>query len=201
MELDFNEISDWPVTVKAVSVILLCTVVTGGGYWFFTQDLLSQLQMLRNKEPELKAIFESKQEKAANLGVYEQQMEEVKLSFGSILRQLPSKTEVANLLTDISEVGISTGLGFDLFKPRAEVPAEFYAELPIQIRVMGSYHQFGIFISEVARLPRIVTLHDFTIQHKEGEKLVMEITARTYRYFDQGESPASRGSQKRNNKK
>ncbi|MGR6035754.1 MAG: type 4a pilus biogenesis protein PilO [Candidatus Nitrosoglobus sp.] len=203
MELDFSEIGDWPIAAKAISAVLLCAAVASGGYWLFTQDKLLQLKALKNKEPELKATFEARQAKAANLDAYEKQMEEIKLSFGAMLRQLPSKTEVANLLVDISQVGMSSGLEFELFKPGAEIPADFYAELPIQIRVIGDYHQFGEFVSKVAILPRIVTLHDFSIQRKEGEKLVMDITAKTYRYFDEGENTAAaanQGNQKQNKK-
>jgi type IV pilus assembly protein PilO len=129
-------------------------------------------------------------------------MEEMKISFGAMLRQLPSKTEVANLLADVSQTGMSSGLEFELFKPGSEVPADFYAELPIQIRVIGDYHQFGEFVSKVAALPRIVTLHDFSIQGKDKEegKLAMDITAKTYRYFDEGENIAAAAGQKRSKK-
>lgn len=188
-ELDFSEVGDWPIVAKAIAVILLCASVAGGGYWFFTKDKLLQLEELENKEPELKATFEAKQKKAANLEAYEKQMEEMKLSFGAMLRQLPSKTEVADLLVDVSQTGLSSGLEFELFKPSSEIPADFYAELPIQIRVLGDYHQFGEFVSKVAALPRIVTLHDFSIEggKKETGQLAMNITAKTYRYFDEGE--------------
>lgn len=201
-ELDFSEIGNWPATAKAIAVVLLCASVIGGGYWFFTKDKLLQLETLENKEPDLKATFEAKQKKAANLEAYEKQMEEMKLSFGAMLRQLPSKTEVADLLVDVSQTGLSSGLEFELFKPSSEVPADFYAELPIQMRVIGDYHQFGEFVSKVAALPRIVTLHDFSIENegKETGKLAMEITAKTYRYFDEDESVAGVSAQKRGKK-
>jgi type IV pilus assembly protein PilO len=201
-ELDFSEVGDWPTAAKAVSVVLLCATVVSGGYWLFTKDRLLQLEELKNKEPELKTAFEAKQAKAVNLEAYEKQMEEMKISFGAMLRQLPSKTEVANLLADVSQTGMSSGLEFELFKPGSEVPADFYAELPIQIRVIGDYHQFGEFVSKVAALPRIVTLHDFSIQGKDKEegKLAMDITAKTYRYFDEGENIAAAAGQKRSKK-
>lgn len=199
-ELDFNEVGDWPTAVKTISAMLLCVAVASGGYWFFTKDKLLQLEELKNKEPELKTAFEAKQVKAANLEAYEKQMEEMKLSFGAMLRQLPSRTEVANLLIDISQTGMSSGLEFELFRPGSEVPADFYAELPIQIRVIGDYHQFGEFVSKVAALPRIVTLHDFSIQDKKEGKLAMDITAKTYRYFDEEENIAAVASQKRGKK-
>lgn len=190
MEFDFGEIGDWPIAAKAVLVVLLCAAVVIGGYWFFTQNKWLQFKVLKNGEPELKAAFEAKQVKAANLKLYKKELEKIKFSFESMLRQLSSKTEVANLLVDISQVGVSSGLEFELFKPGIEVPVDFYAELPIQIRVVGHYHQFGEFVSKVAALPRIVTLHDFSIQHKDKRegKLAMEITAKTYRYFDEGEN-------------
>lgn len=199
MELDFGEIGDWPIAAKTVLVVLLCVSVVIGGYWFFTQDKWLQLKVLKNREPELKAALEAKQVKAANLKVYEKQLEKIKFSFESMLRQLSSKTEVASLLVDISQVGVSSGLEFELFKPGMEVPTDFYAELPIQIRVVGHYHQFGEFVSKVAALPRIVTLHDFFIQPKDGSegKLIMEIIAKTYRYFDEGENTAAAANRRR----
>ncbi|KFI23803.1 type 4a pilus biogenesis protein PilO [Nitrosococcus oceani] len=192
-ELDFSEIGDWPTVAKAIAVLFIFASVVGGGYWFFTKDEILQLEDFKKKEPELKATFEAKQAKAANLESYEKQMEEMKLSFGTMLRQLPSKTEVADLLVDISQTGLSSGLEFEFFKPSSELPADFYAELPIQIRVIGNYHQFGEFVSKVAALPRIVTLHNFAIenQDKESGKLAMDITAKTYRYFAEDETTAA----------
>ncbi|ADJ27317.1 type 4a pilus biogenesis protein PilO [Nitrosococcus watsonii] len=189
-ELDFSEIGDWPAVAKAIAVLLIFAAVVGGGYWFFTKDKLLQLEEFEKKEPELKTTFEVKQAKAENLESYKKQMEEIQLSFGSMLRQLPSKTEVADLLVDISQTGLSSGLEFEFFKPGSELPADFYAELPIQIRVIGNYHQFGEFVSKVAALPRIVTLHNFAIenQDKESGKLAMDITAKTYRYFSEDEN-------------
>ena len=140
-------------------------------------------------------MFTGKAHQAANLPAYRAQMEEMKRSFGTMLRQLPSKTEVAELLVDISQTGLESGLEFELFKPEKEKPAEFYAELPIKIKVTGRYHQFGQFVSDVAALSRIVTLHDFTIaplkvQGKEPDALTMEVTAKTYRYLEEGEGEA-----------
>lgn len=186
-ELDFNEAGDWPLATKVIMVVLLCAALAGGGYWFFIKDKLASLDQLKSKEPQLKAIFETRQAKAASLDAYKEQMKEMKASFGVMLRQLPGKTEVADLLVDVSETGLSSGLEFELFKPGAEVTSEFYAELPIQIRVVGNYHQFGEFVSKVAALPRIVTLHDFSIapKGKEAKELIMSITAKTYHYFDE----------------
>lgn len=186
-ELDFSEAGDWPIAIKAIAVALFCATLVGGGYWFLTKDKLTQLDQLKSQEPQLKTTFEIKQAKAANLDAYKKQMKGMRTSFGAMLRQLPSETEVADLLVDVSQTGLASGLEFELFKPGAEVPADFYAELPIQMRVIGNYHQFGEFVSKVAALPRIVTLHDFSVTRKDKStgKLVMNITAKTYHYFDE----------------
>lgn len=201
-ELDFNNIGNWPNPAKAAAVGVLCIAVLGAGYWFDTRSQWEALSQIQDKEQELKQTFETRQMKAANLDAYTQQMEEMKQSFGAMLRQLPSQTEVEGLLVDISQTGLASGLEFELFKPEAEVPRDFYAELPIKIKVTGSYHQFGKFISGIAALPRIVTLHDISItqaQQKESAKkgaepsapLVMEITAKTYRYLEETKNPAA----------
>jgi type IV pilus assembly protein PilO len=147
---------------------------------------------VEKKEVELRNTFETKQAKAANLDAYKKQLEEMKQSFGAMLRQLPNKTEVADLLVDVSQTGLASGLEFELFKPEAEVPREFYAELPIQLKVTGQYHEFGRFISGLAALPRIVTIHDIKIQQRNKQSdnnrlLELEATAKTYRYLDEEE--------------
>ncbi len=162
-KIDPNDVSKWPVALKAIVILLLSIGVLGAGYWFDTQDQIAALEVAEKKEQELKDLFKVKQGKAANLNAYKAQMDEMKLSFGAMLRQLPSKTEVAELLVDVSKTGLQNGLEFDLFRPESEVPAEFYAELPIKVRVAGNYHEFGTFVSDLAELPRIVTLHDFKI--------------------------------------
>ncbi len=190
--LDFNDPGGWPLPIKAVAIVLLSFAVLAGGYWFDTRDQLVQLDNAQKKEIKLKSTYEVKMSKAVNLDAYKAQMEEMKRSFGAMLRQLPGKTEIADLLVDISQAGIANGLEFELFKPETEVPAEFYAELPIKIRVTGTYHQFGKFVSDVAALPRIVTLHDISIKpikSKDGkDELAMDATAKTYRYLEEGET-------------
>ena len=190
--LDFNDPGGWPLPIKAVAIVLLSFAILGGGYWFDTRDQLVQLDNAQKKEIKLKSTYEAKMSKAVNLDAYKAQMEEMKRSFGAMLRQLPGKTEIADLLVDISQAGIANGLEFELFKPETEVPAEFYAELPIKIRVTGTYHQFGKFVSDVAALPRIVTLHDISIKpikSKDGkDELAMDATAKTYRYLEEGET-------------
>jgi len=162
--------------------------VLGLGYWLDIKDQRISLEKAENKETELRQTFETKAKKAANLAAYEQQLEEMRASFGAMLRQLPNKTEVAELLVDISQTGLASGLEFELFKPQGEVPREFYAELPISIRVKGDYHEFGNFISGVAALPRIVTVHDIEMAPgKDGGELTMDMLAKTYRYIDEEE--------------
>jgi len=185
-ELDFQDMGNWPMPAKALGIAVMCIVILFAGYWFDTKDQLSQLERAELQERKLKAKFKSNAKKAANIVLYKQQMVDMKQSFGAMLKQLPSETEVAELLVDVSQTGLASGLEFDLFKVEAEIPLEFYAELPIRIRVTGNYHEFGSFVSGVAALPRIVTLHDFSIsKEKEGDQLVMEATAKTYRYIDE----------------
>lgn len=197
-ELDFNDVGSWPLPVKIGAIALVGLALLFAGYWFDTKQQLANLDVAKTREAELKTDFEAKAHKAINLDLYKQQMAEMERSFGAMLRQLPSQTEVAELLADISQTGLANGLEFDLFKPKDEIPAEFYAELPIQVKVTGVYHEFGAFVSAVAALPRIVTLHDISIspaQAKEikgsdmksdkGVVLVMEATAKTYRYIEE----------------
>ena len=193
--LDINNIGTWPRLAKGGVVALLCVLVVGAGYWFDTQDQLNDLTRVQQQEIQLKQTFEAKQARAANLDAYKQQMVDMKESFGTMLRQLPSKTEVADLLVDITQTGLASGLHFELFKPGNEIPKDFYAELPIQIKVTGGYHNFGQFVSGVVSLPRIVTLHNIQISVENGGKsssLVMEATAKTYRYLDEEEIAAAR---------
>ena len=191
-ELDLNNIGIWPVPVKIVLVLICCALVAVGGYYLDTEAELLKLDQVELKEQELRKTYEEKQAKASNLEAYKKQLEEMKESFGAMLRQLPNKTEVADLLVDVSQTGLASGLEFELFKPEAEVPKEFYAELPIRIKVNGQYHEFGKFISGLAALPRIVTIHDIKIDHRkqkteDGGLLVLEATAKTYRYLDEEE--------------
>jgi len=188
-ELDFNESGEWPVAVKAIAVALVCILVWAGGYYFIIQDKEVALKASEAKEKTLKQAYEIKYAKAVNLEAYKEQMKEMRVAFASMLQQLPRKSEVADLLVDISRSGLVNGLEFELFKPEGERPIDFYAELPIQITVTGDFHQFGEFVSAVAALPRIVTMHNFTLVplNKDSGKMSMNITAKTYRYFDEEE--------------
>jgi len=194
--IDFNDYGKWPLPVKVIAIALLCVALIGAGFWFDTRVQLESLDVVRSKEGELKDIFKVKQYQASNLDAYKIQMEQMKRSFGTMLRQLPSKTEVDNLLQDVSQTGLKNGLQIDLFKPESEVPAEFYSELPITIKMTGDFHEFGKFVSDVASLPRIVTLHDFSIApvkdtDTKQESLMMQATAKTYRYLDEEEIEAN----------
>ena len=191
-DLDLSDIANWPLPVRIFVVALAFVIVLFLGYWLDVKEQQLQLEQAEKKEAELKASFERKAAKAANLEAYEQQLEEMRQSFGAMLRQLPNKTEVADLLVDVSQTGLAAGLEFELFRPRGEMPREFYAELPISIRVRGRYHEFGEFVSGVAALPRIVTVHDIAIRpDQQGGDLVMELTAKTYRYLEEGEEGGS----------
>ena len=192
-ELDLADVARWPTAARAVVIMFLMGGVIFLGYWFHTKDQLVDLATAEDKEEGLKVIFETKAKQAANLEAYEQQLEEMRESFGAMLRQLPNQTEVADLLVDVSQTGLASGLEFELFRPRAEVPREFYAELPISIRVIGEYHEFGDFISGVAALPRIVTIHDVNISRTGKGKLGMNLTAKTYRYIEEGEEMIAEG--------
>jgi len=190
-QLDLNEIGEWPAPVKVTLVLILCGLVGFAWYWFLTKDQMTALKKEERQEVALKAEFEEKQAKVVNLDKYKQQLEEMKQSFGAMLRQLPNKTEVASLLVDVSQTGLTAGLEFELFKPQGEVSKEFYAELPISIEVKGQYNQFGNFVSGLAALPRIVTIHDVQISSAPTHKgapgvLTMKATAKTYRYLDEG---------------
>lgn len=190
--LDPDNIGNWPVVVRSLIVFAVAAVVLVAGYYFDTQSQLAQLSNKESEETTLKQRFEKKQAKAANLDAYKAQMKEMEESFGTMLRQLPSKTEVADLLVDITQTGLASGLEFDLFKPQGEIPRDFYAELPISLKVSGNYHQLGEFVSGIAALPRIVTLHDIKISTAKGGTLVMAATAKTYRYLDEEEIAAGR---------
>ena len=181
--LDFNNVGAFPIAIKAVLIAIVCIGVLALGYFLDVQAQQENLDRITAEESRLKSDFETKQAKAANLDAYKAQMVEMEDSFGAMIRQLPSKTEVEDLLVDISQTGLASGIEFQLFKPLAEKHIEFYAELPITLKMTGTYHQFGEFVSGIAALPRIVTLQNITIGGGKGKKstLSMDVTAKTYR--------------------
>ena len=165
-------------------------------YFFVWSDQKPRLDQANAEEIELRNTFQTKHSKAVNLAVYQQQLADIERSFGALLRQLPGRTEVPNLLVDISQVGVGAGLEEKLFQPANEIKKDFYAELPIKIRLTGSYHQMGEFVSGIAALPRIVTLHDITIKTDSKDAydvLSFELTAKTFRYLDDAEVAAEKG--------
>ncbi|CAN5180164.1 type 4a pilus biogenesis protein PilO [soil metagenome] len=191
--LDINDIGRWPASFRAAAIVLIFTLVAiGGSYYFGFRNLNPVLEAAEQEEVELKASFEAKQRKAANLDAYRAQLAEMERSFGAMLRQLPDQTEVPSLLVDISQTGLASGLEEKLFEPGALVRKDFYAELPIKIRLTGGFHEMGNFVSGIAALPRIVTLHDIQIKPLDSvdspaDELVLDVTAKTYRYLDERE--------------
>jgi type IV pilus assembly protein PilO len=188
-DLDVNNLGSWPAAVKAIAGALLMVLVLAGGYFFHIQDMQTQLDQARNDEATLKEQFSNKAFQAANLNAYKTQMVEMENTFGALLRQLPGDTEVPGLLEDITRTGLGSGLEFEEIKLLPESAQQFYIELPIQITVTGAYHDLATFVSGVASLPRIVTLHDFEIKPVDAKspgKLRMSILAKTYRYNDKG---------------
>jgi type IV pilus assembly protein PilO len=194
--LDPNDPGRWPLGVRVGTVVLLFVIASSAGYWYFVwKAKRPELLEVRAKETELWGTLEAKARKAANLQAYKDQLAEMEKSFGAMLRQLPDKTEVPNLLVDISQTGLAAGLEEKLFQPQGEIRKDFYAELPISIRLTGNYHEMGNFAGGIAALPRIVTLHDIEITPGgrgargggvPGE-LTLNVTAKTYRYLDEDE--------------
>jgi type IV pilus assembly protein PilO len=182
-ELTVDNIGSWPVVVKAAAWVLAFVLIVTGGYYGLIQSMEGELKQSQAQERSLKVSYTNKAHEAANLEAYRQQMVDIEENFGTLLSQLPSDTEVPGLLDDISNAGVSNGLQFNKIGLLPENKKEFYIELPIAISVEGTYHDIGAFVSSVAALPRIVTLHDFTVDRgKTGGNLVMKIQAKTYRY-------------------
>jgi type IV pilus assembly protein PilO len=187
--LDTNDPGRWPLPFRVAAVaIAFVAVIAIGVYYFVWLDDKPTLDREKRKETELKAAFEDRQRKAANFDAYRTQLAEIERDFGAMLRQLPGKTEVPSLLVDISQTGLGAGLEEKLFQPTGEVQKDFYAELPIKLRYTGSYHELGKFVSGIAALPRIVTLHDIDIKPAEKDStttLTLDVTAKTYRYLEE----------------
>ncbi len=187
--LDVNDIGRWPLAFRAAVIVLVFIAVVGLGIWFtIIKDKRPQLLRAEADQLALQTTFENKQRKAVNYDAYKAQLAQIEQSFGTMLRQLPGETEIPSLIVDISQTGLAAGLQEKLFVPQAEIPKEFYAEKPIQIRLTGSYHEIGNFVSGIAALPRIVTLHNITITPETTDAydvLSMEVTAQTYRYLDE----------------
>ena len=204
--LDRNNVGGWPQSVKIFFTVLLMGFVLLVGWYFFVSDQQDSLKTLAGKEDQLKQEFSTKQAKSVNLEALQQQLDEMQDMLRQLLRQLPSKTEMPELLIDISQTAQSAGLETELFQPGPETPKDFYAEKPITLRMTGTYHQFGAFISGVASLPRVVilTLHDVSLTPKSPSKgdgasngqLVLQGTVKTYRYLDDEESSTAGAGKK-----
>lgn len=192
-DLTFDNIGQWPLLVKYLFAFIIAAILIGLGYWFMIKPTLEQMDTLAVQEKTLKADFERKQQLGVNLQQYKAQLNVMNERFGAMLRQLPTQNEMPGLLEDISKIGVSSGLTFELFAPQPEITHDFYMELPIDIMVLGNYHQLAVFLSRVAQMNRIVTLHDFEItvvskdkqKANSGDILEMKITAKIYRYRTQ----------------
>ena len=200
--IDFNNTGSLPLPVKAVLLIVAFVLILGAGYWFLWKPALEELDQAKAKETELRQVFLDKKKQAINLDLYKQQMVDIEKTFGTLLKQLPDKSQMDGLLTDINQAGLERGLEFELFKPGQEAQADFYAEMPISIKVVGAYHNLGLFASDVSRLSRIVTLNNLSItsggKDVKDNMLVMEAVAKTYRYLDSNELASKQSAGKAN---
>lgn len=185
-EVDFNDIGSWPLWLKVTGAAVICVAVLAAGYWFIIKDQYADLQKLQRQEAQLKDSYLKKKALAINLGAYRQQMKEIEDTFGVMLKQLPDKTEVPELLIDITQAGLGRGLQFQTFKPQRTRQEDFYAEMPISLAVSGTYHQLGEFVSDLASLPRIVTIGNLDLTPIKGtDRLTMSATTKTYHYLDE----------------
>lgn len=183
---DFNEAGNWPVSIRVAAIALVSILLISAWIYVDTIDQWVVLEKAEKQEQIIKQVFERKQGKAVNLEAYKQQLSDMQEQFGAMLQQLPNKTEIADLLVDVSQAGLASGLEFSLFQPSSEKRKDFYAEKPIKLTVVGNYHEFGEFVSNLAALPRIVTLHNVSLSPaKKGSKMIMNATAKTYRYLDE----------------
>lgn len=199
--LDPNKIGSWPILPKLGVLLVLLLLLVGASYWFDWQDQLTQIDEAKAKEEQLRTTFLDKKKVAIDLPAYRKQLVDIESQFGALLKQLPGKSEMDALLTDINQAGLGRGLQFELFRPAAsESPRDFYAELPITLKVTGSYHDLGAFASDIGRLSRIVTLNDISLS-ATNNGLTLDAVAKTFRYLDEGEVAAQRKAAKPGAKK
>lgn len=199
---DFNYSGNWPLPVKIAVIVLISLVVGGAGVYFDILDRMAELETAEKQEPELKSTFELKQKKAVNLESYKEQLAQIEDSLGEMLKQMPTQEEVASLLVDITQTGLASGLEFRLFRPGAPINKDFYSELPINIQVIGKYEELGLFVSGLASLPRIVTVHEVKMSpaDKKSGDIVMDATVKTYNEANSSESSGSGAKKKRGQK-
>jgi type IV pilus assembly protein PilO len=196
--IDFKNTGSLPMPVKMVLLSIIFLILVGLGYWFLWSPAIDEFDQAKAKEEELRQVFLTKKAQAIKVEAYKQQMIDIEKTFGALLKQLPDKSQMDGLLTDINQAGLGRGLEFDLFKPGQETVADFYAEMPIQIKIKGNYHDVGAFATDISKLSRIVTLNDLSIaplnkDAKDGV-LTMEAVAKTYRYLDSSEVAAKKAS-------
>jgi type IV pilus assembly protein PilO len=194
--IDFKNMGSMPMPVKLVLLAIAFLILVGLGYLFLWQDQLTDIDQAKSKEQELRQVFLDKKAQAVKVEAYKQQMIDIEKTFGALLKQLPDKSQMDGLLTDINQAGLGRGLEFDLFKPGQESVADFYAEMPIQIKIKGNYHDIGAFATDISKLSRIVTLNDVTIapmnKDAKDSMLTMDAVAKTYRYLDSSEVAAKK---------
>ncbi len=191
--LNPRDVGSWPVIPKLGALVLLLIAVVFAGYWFDWRGQLEELARARAKEQDLRTAFLDKKKQAVNLEAYRNQLAEIEESFGEMLKQLPNKSEMEALLTDVNQAGLGRGLKFELFRPAPrESTSEFYAELPITIKLSGTYHDIGAFASDVSQLSRIVTLNDIALNAGKDGGLILDAVAKTFRYLDESEIAAQR---------
>lgn len=198
--LDPNDPGAWPLAPRIAVLVAILVATLAGAWWFFWQDQIDTLDQREAEEFTLRDEWVGKKRQSVNLDVHLEQLAEIDRQFGALLRQLPNRAEMDSLLADINQAGLGRGLQFELFKPGGDVVKEFYAEMPISVRVAGTYHDLGAFAGDVAKMPRIVTLNNLSIDRpKPGEPLKMDATAVTYRYLDDDELAAQRQAQTKAN--
>jgi type IV pilus assembly protein PilO len=198
---DINDPASWPVSLKMLIIVIVAGAILFAGYWYIIKDQVAELETLERKEQNLKSTYLEKKALAINLPAYKQQMEEIRQRFGLLLQQLPNKTEVPELLIDITQAGLGQGLKFNLFDPGSKSVKDFYAVLPIKINANGTYHQYGEFISDLSTLSRIVTVGNVNMKAGKGGQLTMAAVLNTYHYLDEAELAQKAASDKKKKKK
>ena len=188
--LNMDTLADWPMSSKLAALGLLCAAIVTAGWWFDWRGGMETLDTARQKETELRGVFTTKKNQAVNLEAYQKQLADIEQAFGALLKQLPNKQEMDALITDINQAGLGRGLQFELFKPQTETVSEFYAETPINVKVTGGYHDVAAFASDVAKLPRIVTMQGIAMDPTKDGTLNMDAIVKTYRYLDEEEVAA-----------
>jgi len=199
--LNPNDVGTWPLVPRIVVLVVLLAAIIGVGWFFVWNDQMTTLEAKQQEEAKLKEEYLDKKRQAINLNLYKQQLNEIDQTFGALLKQLPNKSEMEALLTEINQSGLGRGLQFELFKPGAEEMRDFYAERPITIKITGNYHDLGAFASDIAKLPRIVTLNNIAIAPGQGGKLSLDATTKTFRYLDFEEVAKQKQAQKPGAKK